>query len=260
MKHFNSKSIGIFSITTIVLFTCWNGSMVDSNSKEKRSDVNFYGNLNDEAVEDILISGKYNEIPVYKLIASEKKSSSKDSVDQSKSSMAEKSPTSDQTKLNLDDIANITLKYLETPTAKEIEINTKKYVVINVTLINGSVHEYMIEAERPINALAIDKGPSNNQPILNKRIIKMSALKNLTIKGRKAAQDINQSRMREEMQNTDKITLTQNIEKDLDQIQQEVDNLPQHDPSQYEKFKISIVKLLRSLRDQLQKMLHMIKN
>jgi hypothetical protein len=260
MKHFNSKSIGIFSIVAIVLLTCWNGSMVDSGSKDKRPDVNFYGTLNGEQVEDILIGGKYNEIPVYKLIESENKSTMKESVDQSKSSMAEKSPTSDQTKLNLDDVASIALKYPETPTAKEITINTKKYVTINVMLINSSMHEYMVEAERTINALAIDKGPNNDQPILSKRVVKMSALKNLIIKGRKAAQDMNQSRMRKENEDTDKITLANNIEKDLDQIAQEVDNLPQHDPSQYEKFKSSIVKLLRSLRDQLQKMLNMIKN
>ena len=260
MKQFNSKSIGIVFITTMVLLTCWNGSMVDSNSKDKRPDVNFYGTLNGESVEDILIGGKYNEISVYKMIEPEKKSMMKESVDQSKSSMAEKSPTSDQTKLNLDDVASIALKYPETPTAKEIEINNKKYVAINVTLINNSMHEYMVEAERNISALAIDKGPNNNQPILSKRVVKMSALKNVIIKGKKAAEDMNQSRIREEEKNTDKITIANNIKKDLDQIEQEVDNLPKHDPTQYEKFKNTIISLLRSLRDQLQKMLHMIKN
>ncbi len=260
MKNGNSQSIGLFSIITIVLITCWNGSMVDSDKKDKRPDVNFYGKLNDESVEDILIGGKYNEIAVYKLIESEKKSTMKDSIDQTKSSMSEKSPTSDQTKLNLNDIAIIKLKYPETPTAKEIEINNKKYVVITVVLINNSNHEYMIEAERSVTALAIDKGPNNDLPILSKRVIKMSALKILEIKGKKAAQDLNQSRMREEIHDTDKVQIANNIENDLDQIQQAVDNLPKNDPSQYEKFKNSIIKLLRSLRDQLQKMLHMIKN
>lgn len=260
MKHLHLKSMSTLSIISLVLLTCWNGSMVDSGSKDKRPDVNFYGKLNDESVEDILIGGKYNEIPVYKLIDAEQKSTMKESVDQSKSSMAEKSPTSDQTKLNLDDVASIALKYPETPTAKEVSINNKKYVIIHIQLINDSIHEYMVEAERNITALAIDKGPNNNQPILSKRVVKMSALKSLVIKGRKAAEDMNQSRMRKENEDTDKITLANNIEKDLDQIAQEVDNLPKHDPSQYEKFKSSMISLLRSLRNQLQKMLNMIKN
>ena len=260
MNHFNPKLINIFSMLSIVLLTCWNGSMVDSTSKDKRLDVNFYGTLNGESVEDISISGKYKDIFVYKPIKTDTKSAMKESVDQSANSTAQLNPSIDKTALNLDDVAEIKLKHPDSPTEHEIKINNKKYVEINVKLINDSTHEYMIESEREISALTIDKGPNNNQPIMSKRTVKMPALKTLIIKGKKAAQDMNQSRMQRENADTDKITIANNIEKDLDQIQQAVDNLPQHDSSQYEKFKSSIVSLLRSLRNHLQKMLNMIKN
>ncbi len=256
MKLPNFKSINIFSITGLVLLTCWNGSMVNSGSKDKRLDVNFYGTLNDKSVEDISINGKYKDIFVYASI----EPTPKLAESAAQSSMAEPSPTTDKIALNLENVAEITLKHPKNPIEHEIKINNKKYIEIMVKLINGSHHTYMIESDREISALIIDKGPNNNHTILSKEIVKMPALKKLTIKSEKAAEDVNESRIKKENHDTDKITLATNIENDLDQIAQAVDNLPKHDASQYEKFKDTIASLLRSLRNQLQKMLNLIKN
>ena len=43
-------------------------------------------------------------------------------------------------------------------------------------------------------------------------------------------------------------------------MEEKVKNLPKQNPSQYESFKNSMLTLLRGLREQLQKMLNMLKN
>ncbi|OGB86351.1 hypothetical protein A3J41_00780 [candidate division TM6 bacterium RIFCSPHIGHO2_12_FULL_38_8] len=265
MKLISAKSIKIIALTSIIFLTCWNGSMVDSNSKDKRPDVNFYGILQDHKsttkVEDILIGGKYKQIPVYQEVHQVAKSDVKTSVDQSSSKSAEMDPKQNKTLLDLDEVASITLKYPDNPIEHEIKINNTKYVEILVTSINNSTQTYLIESSRDLSCLKIDQGPEQNQkPVLEERKLNMIHVKNLEIKGKKSAQDVNQSKARDDMANTDKVEIALKIENDLDQIEKNVKNLPQHDPSQYEKFKQSIIALLRSLRDQLQKMLHMIKN
>lgn len=265
MKRGNPKSINILSILTIVILTCWNGSMIDSNTKDKRPDVNFYGTLQDHQsitnVEDILIGGKYKQIPVYQEIDLTKKSTMKESVDQVKSSSKEIDPKQNKTLLDLDEVASIALKYPDQPIEHEVTINNTKYIEIIVTSINNSKQTFLVESSRDLSCLKIDKGPEQNKkPVLEERKLNMIHVKNLIIKGKKAAQDMNQSRMRDEMESSDKVEIAKNIEESLDQIEKNVKNLPHDDPSQFEKFKDSIISLLRSLRDQLQKMLHMIKN
>ncbi len=75
----NYKQLSLCVVAIIV--TCWNGSMVDTNNKNKRPDTNFYGTLQDHQstckVEDILIGKKYEQIPVYAKIDSTKLALSK---------------------------------------------------------------------------------------------------------------------------------------------------------------------------------------
>jgi hypothetical protein len=264
MKHASPNSKLTLSITALVFFTSWNGSVVDSNNKDKRPDVNFYGTLQDHSnkiisIEDILINGKYKQIPVYQIIDERTASKTKTSVDQSKA--IEMDPKQNKTLLDLNDIASIALKHPDKPIEHEIEINNHKYIEIMVTLINGSVQNYLIESSRDLSCLKVDQGQeANTKPIFEERKLNMIHVKNLIIKGKKSAQDINSSRMRDEMNSSDKVEIAKNTEEILDQIEKNVKDLPENDPSQYEKFKKTIVSLLRSLRDQLQKMLSMIKN
>lgn len=261
MKRSPVKLIQVFSILTAILCTSWNGSMVDTNSKDKRPDVNFYGTLQDHKstanIEDILIGGKYKQIPVYQTVLPYEKSS----TPTEKNKTLQMDPKQNKTFLDLDEISSIALKYPDQPIEHELIINGSKYVEILVTSINGSIQTYLIESSRDLSCLQIEQGIEKNQkPVQEERKLNMTHVRNLIIKGKKAAQDVNQSRMRNEMVSTDKVEIAKNIEESLDQIEKNVKNLPHDDPSQYEKFKHSMISILRSLRDQLQKMLNMIKN
>lgn len=264
MKHIFQSSKMIIPITALVFFVCWNGSMVDSNGKDKRPDTNFYGTLQDHTtsfdVEDILIGGKYEQIPVYQKVDPIKKTAEKISVDQTKSSLAEIDPKQNKILLDLHEISSISLQYPDKPIEHELEINNRKYVEIVVTSINNTKQNYLIESSREVSCLKMDKGPDKDQkPIFEERKLNMIHIKNLEIKGFKSAIDSKQSKYQERM-STDKMQVSDTTEKILDQIEEKVKDLPKQDPSQYEKFKTSLLSLLRSLREQLQKMLNMIKN
>lgn len=243
-----------------IIITCWNGSMVDTSNKGKRPDTNFYGTLQDHQstskVEDILIGKKYEQIPFYSKI-----DSAKLALDKQQGSSVQIDPTKNKVLLDLHEISEINLKYPDRPIEHEIDINGRKYSEVKVTAITGSENEYLVESNREISCLKIDKGPNNDQPaIQEERKLNMIHVKNLTIKGYKSATDSKKTESSSDKESKDSYQVKQSTEKILDQIEEKVNNLPKEDPSNYEKVKHSLLSLLRSLRDQLQKLLGMIKS
>lgn len=251
----------LFICAFLLVFLSWNGSMVDNSKPNKRPDVNFYGTLTDHAstckVEDILVGGKYEQIAVYQPIKE-----AKTALEKTKDTGAtpiEIDPKQNKILLDLHEITSISLKYPDKPIDHELLINNRKYVEIEVTSITGSKNEYIIESSREISCLKIDKGPNHDQqPITEERKINIIHVKELHITGFKSAQDTTKSYSRDTTI-SEKTEIATSTEKILDQIEEKVNNLPKED-SQYTKFKESLLSLLRSLRDQLQKMLSMIKN
>lgn len=255
MKHTRSEKIKILCLAAATIVTCWNGSLSDSNT-DKRPDVNFYGTLLDHSakhpvkVEDILIGGKYKQIPAYQVIEIATNASSGKELD----------PKQNKVLLDLDEIASIELLCPDRPIECEKTINNSRYTEIIVTSIAGSPQHYLIESSRTLSCIQMDKGPDEtSKPVSQERKLNIIHIKKLIIKGKKSAIDMNESRIRQEEKDSDKVRLAENTEKIIDEIEKNVKNLPQDDPSHYEKFKRSIISLLRSLRDQIQKMLSLIK-
>ncbi len=253
-------------LSLAVIFTCWNGSIVNvSKDKEKRPDINFYGELTDHnsttKVEDILIAGKYEQIPFYAPIKLDQKSYDKnnDEYDENKKS-AEIDPKQNKVLIDLQEVSMIELKYRNKPIEHEITVNNKKYVEIELTTITGSKNNYIVESNREISCKKIDRGPNDDQkPVLEERKLNMIHVKKLIISGYKSNTDNTKSASRDTT-TSEKSEISQTTEKILDQIEEKVNNLPKEDPSNYEKLKDSLISLLRSLRNQLQKLLDMIKS
>lgn len=263
MKHRLSYQKSLFVSSIAIVLTCWNGSMVDSTGKGKRPDVNFYGELEDHtskcSVEDILIGGKYEQITVYQPVQG-----IKPSIEQTKELVESKGrqidPKENKTFLDLNEVASISLVHPDQPIEHELTINNRKYIEIEVTLITGSKQPYIIESSRELSCLKINKGPKDDQkPVQEERKLNMIHVKNLWIKGRKSGQDTTKSDSRD-TSISEKTKIAEGTEQILDQIEKKVNNLPKEDPSNYEQLKESLLSMLRSLRDQLQKMLNMIKS
>lgn len=260
MKHSIISHKKLISCTLVLIFTSWNGSMIDT-SNNKRPDVNFYGELTDNnstcKVEDILIGGKYEDIYVYEPIKNAKTALEK--LKDTGTALKEEDPTANKIKLNLQDVTSIELTHPDHPIEHELVINNRKYTKIEVTSITGNKETYLIESSREISCLKIDKGPEQDQqPVTNGRKINMINVKKLLIKGYKGAQDKAKPHYSDAHQ-SEKAEIANSTEKILDQIEEKVNNLPKED-SNYDKLKHSLLSLLRSLRDQLQKMLSLIKN
>ena len=251
-----------FLLTGLVLVTCWNGTMVDSGSgkKDKRPDVNFYGQLTDHTctmnVEDILIGGRYEQIPVFQTGDYSPEQNSKNQQNQP----AVIDPKQNKIMMDLSEISSISLKNPDRPIEAELNINNRKYSEVEITSINGTKKTYLIESSRELTCLKVDKGPDNDQkPIYEERKLNIIHVKNLLIQGYKTGAG-KVSTPAKDVSVSDKGDVAQNTEQILDQIEKKVNNLPKEDPSNYEKLKSSLLSLLRSLRDQLQKLLGMIKN
>jgi len=271
MKHktFLNKKITFFTAITII--TCWNGSMVDTNSKDKRPDMNFYGYLEDHTlkeakVEDILIGGKYEQIHVYQLLDHKvkdllNKNKQTDLDNTSKETIKDLDPRQNKVLIDLQEVSYIELKYPDRPVENEININNKKYVEITIGNITGTKNDYMIESNREVTCKKIDKGPQEDQkPVFEERKLNMIHVRKLVISGYKSNPDKIKSSARDAATESDKTKISSDTEKILDEMEQKVNNLPKEDPSNYQKVKDSLVSLLRSLRNQLQKLLDMIKN
>jgi len=259
MKRYVSPQKIIFLCSAIITITCWNGSMVDSSGKDKRPDVNFYGKLEDHMttceVEDILIGGKYEQIAFYLPIHG-----AKTDLEKNKDDKPQIEPRQNKVLLDLSEISAISMVHPDRPTEHELEINSRKYVEVEVTTITGSKQHYIIESAREISCLKIDKGPKQDQkPIQEKRKLNMLHVKNLWITGYKTGQNA----LKSDPHNTaisEKTKIAEGTEQILDQMEKKVNNLSKEDSSNYQQLKESLLSMLRALRDQLQKMLNLIKN
>ena len=259
MKHSSNLYSKIHYLSLAIIFTCWNGSLVDtSKDKDKRPDINFYGELTDHAttcqIEDLLIGGKYEQIPVYSPVKTEQESSEKNKKG------IEIDPKQNKILIDLQEVSMIELKHPDRPVEHEININNKKYVEIFITNIRGTKNSYLVEFDREISCKKIDKGPEGDQkPLFEERKLNMIHVKKLLISGYKTNIDKTKSSSRDAAL-SDKASISMGTEKILDQIEEKVKNLSQEDSSNYEKVKDSLLSLLKSLRNQLQKLLDMIKS
>lgn len=262
-----------------VLFFCWNGTLVDSNNKTKRPDVNFYGTIEDHTgktfyAEDILINGRYEGISVYPALSKIKKSvrSREETTDKASyeqdakdtKTKEEVDPTQNKALLDLAEVKTIELKHPDHPTASTISINQKDFTEVIITSINGTKKNYLVETSRKITCKEIDKGPDGNKKeVLVERELNMIHIKKLKIDGYKSIKETDERkpdyRSSEKDSSTDqKKEVSKHAENILDQITENVKNLSQDNPSTFDKMKNNIISLLKSLREQLQKMLNML--
>lgn len=262
--------VSSYSLYIAILFFCWNGTLVDTSEKSKLPDVNFYGTIEDNKegsfnFEYILIDRKYENIPVYAYTNIKslrkrllQKIDAKDSNGDKKDD-----PSQNIARLNLSEIKSIELLHPSQPTASIVEINGKDYIEIGVTLINGTKHNYIIETTRKITCKQIDKGTDNKQNIFIDRDLTMMQVKKIAIKGYKSPNDSDEKRTtRGSSQNISqeekKESISKHTEYLLDQIEENVKNLSADNATAMEKMKNTITILLKSLREQLQKMLDLL--
>lgn len=260
----NQKATTFISLLTLVTFLSWNGSLVDSTTSTKRPDVNFYGSIEDHyktfAAEDILIGGKYEVIPVYQGVNKKKK----DEGDKEKSQDVD--PKQNKALLDLKEVKSIELKHPEHPTASQITINNRDYSEIVVISINNSKKNYLIESSRKITCREVDKGPQgDHKAVHEERELNIIHLKKLVIKGYKSTRDEPIDREYQKAAKQERPSMSEQkaqVTKDtgdiLEKIEQGVKSLSHQDPSAFEKMKASLLSMLKSLREQLQKMLNML--
>ena len=276
MKKFKNSKILTTFIAISALFCCFNGSVVNSTtSTSTEPDVNFYGTLEDHThtgqIESILIGGKYESIPVYQPI--------KPATYHDKNITAEQDmdPKQNKVLINLQDIASISLHHPESPTKSSVQLNGKNFVTIIVESLHGTKKKYLIEANRKITCTEIEKkSTQQDTETLGNRDLSFIHIKKLTIKGYKAKgnyqapaiQDINEtlSTGKASMQKIDTTTSIEdknkfknNAAELLTAIEENVKNMPTDNPSAFKAMQSTILTLLKTLRDQLQKFLDMIK-
>lgn len=275
LRNNSQKKLYTLTLATSLFLCCFNASMVTTNSSETATepDVNFYGMLEDHAhiapVEAILIGGRYETIPVYQKIDLKKNVDSQDNLPH------DIDPKQNKTFINLQDVKSIALEHPNNPAASSIQINGKTYIQIIIELLHGSKKKYLVESTRKINCKEIDKGEDVEEKLtMQARDINFIHVKKLTIKGHRSnnsykAIDISPSSKEtipskaSEKQNSalmqQKANFQNNAAELLHTIEENVKNLPMDNASAFETMRSTILTLLKSLRDQLQKFLDMIK-
>ena len=278
MKHFINSFIMFNKMSTtktyswviavLTILFCYNASMVTTNNSSETStepDINFYGTLEDHVhtteVESILIDGRYKDIPVYQQVTSPVQS------DATAIPTQEIDPKQNKTLINLEDIKSISLEHPNNPTASSIKVNNRVYVQIIIESLHGTKKKYLVESGRKITCKEIDKSAEiQEKPTLHTRNINFIHVKNLTINGFKSNQPYKVREVGPINKESEKPTLNQEKNKFkydaaelLNSIEENVKNLPMDNPSAFETMRSTILVLLKSLRDQLQKFLDMIK-
>ncbi|MGZ6250450.1 MAG: hypothetical protein ACXWL2_00310 [Candidatus Chromulinivorax sp.] len=274
MKHTQNHSIHTAIIAIYSFIYCFNGTMVTETPQTTSTDpdVNFYGILQDHAhsapVEYILIGSKYESIPVYQTVNVKEKSDKNNEID----------PRHNKTLINLQDIKSISLEHPDNPTLSSITVNNRTYIQIIVESLQGTLKKYLIESSRKISCQEVDKkAESSEKPVLQKRDLNFIHVKKLTIQGYKAnsaykttSPEIVQPTSNQESKSfkSPKDSSELSIEKNkfknnaaeiILAIEENVKNLPIDNPGAFETMKSTIVTLLKTLRDQLQKFLDMVK-
>jgi len=226
--------------------------------------MNFYGIIEDHVhtsqVESILIGGKYQDIPVYQEMHNHK---NHHGTSDKKLQIAI-DPKQNKILLNLKDIKSISLQHPHSPTANTIVINHKQYIQIIIELINGTKKHYLVESLRKITCNEINTSHDKNmKPTLQHRDLNFIHIKKLTIKGYKKenAFQAAQPEPISNIQSPEKTTadFKNNAAELLQAIEENVKNLPLENSSAFKTMQATIITLLKSLRDQLQKFLDMIK-
>lgn len=251
-----------------ILLCCCNGSMIDNTSTNTSTtpDNNFYGILEDHfkksQVESILIGGKYESIPVYQDILK----SMVDKKDGINESIID--PKQNRILINLKDIKSIALKHPESLHASSVSINNKKYVQIVVTSISGVKKEFLIEGSRRITCKEVDPASEKQDAIVTQdRDLNFTHIKKLIIHGYKS--DKQQTSSTEVISASHKFESKLSIEEKnkfkvdtaqiLNSIEENIKNLPTNNPTAFQTMKETVLLLLKSLKDQLQKFLDMVK-
>jgi len=250
-----------------ILSCCFNGSVIDGDSVNASTDPdnNFYGTVEDHyrtaQIESILIGGKYEGIPVYQDVSKSminKKDKTDELID----------PKQNKILINLKDIKSIDLKHAGHTSESSLSINNKTYVQIIVTFISGTKKDFLIETSRRITCNERDKGPEKEDAtIVQKRDLNFTHIKKLTIIGYKSdnkatVKETFSERNRpsnEESLTEQKNKLRINTAQILNSIENNIKNLPTDNPTLLETMRQTILILLKSLRDQLQKFLDMVK-
>jgi len=267
MNNIKKSKVQVWTIALSTILCCWNGSLVDSNASEAstKPDIEFHGTLEDHAntapVESILIGGKYESIPLYQQIAaptqSDKKSGEAQDID----------PKQNKTLINLQDIKSIALQHPSNPTSSSIQVNNKTYIQIIVESSHGTKKKYLVESTRKVTCKEVDKNTKDqDSPTLQSRDINFIHVKKLIIKGHKS----NHPYQSAQIETTSKESTKPSLSKDktefknnaaelLHAIEENVKNMPTDNPYTFETMRSTILTLLKSLRDQLQKFLDVIK-
>ena len=254
----------------LMLFFCWNGTIIDSGSKSKLPDVNFYGTI--ECYEEtfnfeyLLIKNKYEKItvhPIQSSLKNLKKRITENSANNNETNKTE-DPTKSKGELSLFHTKTIELQDPHHPTASIIMLNQKEFAEIVVTLINGAKQNFLIENDLNISCQQVTNGSSNTKNnIFIPRFLPITKIKKLTIKGYRSTNYSDDSNVTKNSsdhihQEDQKKEVAKHTENLLDQIEENVKNLSQENASTFEKMKSNIITLLKSLREQLQKMLNML--
>lgn len=261
-----NKNIYAVTVALSALLCCFNGSVVTtSTSQSTEPDINFHGTLEDHThtanIESILIGGKYESIPVYQQVAPAMQH------DKNVAAAQEIDPKQNKTLINLQDIKSITLEHPNNPTASSIQVNNKTYIQIIVESLHGSKKKYLVESTRKITCKEIDASAEiEEKPTLQARDVNFIHVKKLTIKGFRSNHPYTSPQITPISKESEKPTVSQekkdfknNAAELLHAIEENVKNLPMDNPSAFETMRSTILTLLKSLRDQLQKFLDMIK-
>ena len=268
MKECITSKTYFLTMIVAIICCCFNGSVIDNSSPSVSTapDTNFYGTLEDHyrtaQVESILIGGKYESIPVYqdvlKSMTDKKEKIAGETID----------PKQNKILLNLKDIKSIALKHPENLTTSSISVSNKTYVQIIVTSVSGSKKEFLVESTRRITCKERDKGSEKHDAtILQDRDLNFTHIKKLTINGYKSDQKSNLKSDEESLGSpSESISLQQQKNKFkidtaqiLHSIEENIKNLPLDNPTAFETMRETVLLLLKSLRDQLQKFLDMVK-
>ncbi len=261
----NHKQVYTIILAFSLLFCCFNGSVVTTtNSSEQGNEpeINFYGTLEDHThtanIQYILIGGRYESIPVYQNIPR---------TQQDDADIIDIDPKQNKALINLQDIKSIALEHANNPAASSIKINNKTYIQIIVELLHGTKKKYLVESTRKITCKEIDKSTDvQENSTLHTRDINFIHVKKLTMQGFKSNVSYQAPQIspisKESKQPTvaqEKKDFKNNAAELLHAIEENVKNLPMDNESAFETMRATILTLLKSLRDQLQKFLDMIK-
>ena len=238
-----------FIILLLTLLCNWNGSMILDDAASKSSTIRFSGELIDHSgphgrlLENILIGGKYEAIPFYQVVSKNNQTAEKQ-ID----------PKQNKVLLDLQEIESIELKHPESPTKSEIELHGRNYVEIIVTSKHANKKSYLVESSRK---LTFEEKHSTKETNLSPDQtfpgeLTFIHIKKLTLKEWKSDHRNNELSVQE------KTDVKNNTSQILDQIEENVKNLPKDNPSLLLQIKDSLLSLLKSLRAQLQKLADMI--